>query len=92
MEDVIYSAIGRQLPYGPYLFALLRTAELVDIVSNRMLPCTISTYSPAPVIDRRHRDRALPVRAAGVPVAHGAKEEAPRVDIPVVLASLRHQH
>ncbi|KAF0904338.1 hypothetical protein E2562_033411 [Oryza meyeriana var. granulata] len=37
MEDVIYSAIGRQLPYGPYLFALLRMAELVDIVSYKML-------------------------------------------------------
>ncbi|KAF0927668.1 hypothetical protein E2562_035576 [Oryza meyeriana var. granulata] len=91
MEDVIYSAIGRQLPYGPYLFALLRTAELVDIVSYRMLPCTISTYSPAPAIDRIHEDRALLVRAASVPVAGGAKEEAPRVDIPIVPTNLRHQ-
>ncbi|KAF0935326.1 hypothetical protein E2562_032030 [Oryza meyeriana var. granulata] len=89
MEDVIYSAIGRQLPYGPYLFALLRMAELVDIVSYRMLPCTIGTYSPALATDRRHGDKALLVRAAGVPVAGGAKEEATRVDIPVVLASLR---
>ncbi|KAF0915262.1 hypothetical protein E2562_035211 [Oryza meyeriana var. granulata] len=63
MEDVIYSAIG----------------QLVDIVSYRMLPCTITTYSPALAIDRRHGDRALPV-----PAADGAKEEAPREDIPVV--------
>ncbi|KAF0910305.1 hypothetical protein E2562_001488 [Oryza meyeriana var. granulata] len=83
MEDVIYNAIGCQLPYGPYLFALLRMAELVDIVSYRMLPCTISTYSPAPVIDRRHGDRALPVPAAGVPAVDSAEEEAPREDIPV---------
>ncbi|KAF0895753.1 hypothetical protein E2562_014362 [Oryza meyeriana var. granulata] len=91
MEDVIYSAIERQLPYGPYLFALLRTVELVDIVSYRMLPCTISTYSPAPAIDKRHGDRALPVRAASMPATDGAEEEAPRVDIPVVPASLRCQ-
>ncbi|KAF0905042.1 hypothetical protein E2562_000852 [Oryza meyeriana var. granulata] len=92
MEDVIYSAIGCQLPYGPYLFALLQTTELVNIVSYRMLPCTISTYSPASTTDRRHGDKALLVRAAGVPAANGVEEEAPRVDIPVVLASLRRQH
>ncbi|KAF0888611.1 hypothetical protein E2562_016078 [Oryza meyeriana var. granulata] len=91
MENVIYSAIGRQLPYGPYLFALLRMAELVNIVSYRMLTCTISTYSPAPMTDRRHVDRALPVRAAGVPAVDGAEEEAPRVDIPIVPTSLRRQ-
>ncbi|KAF0909904.1 hypothetical protein E2562_001169 [Oryza meyeriana var. granulata] len=91
MEDVIYNAIGCQLPYGPNLFALLRTAKLVDIVSYRMLPCTISTYSPAPVINRRHGDRALPVQATSVPAADGAEEEAPRVDIPVVPANLRRQ-
>ncbi|KAF0914770.1 hypothetical protein E2562_031377 [Oryza meyeriana var. granulata] len=92
MKDVIYSAIGCQLPYGPYLFTLLRTAKLVDIISYKMLLCTISTYRPAPATDRRHRDRALPVRAAGMPAADGAEEEAPRVDISVVPASLRRQH
>ncbi|KAF0927335.1 hypothetical protein E2562_031948 [Oryza meyeriana var. granulata] len=90
MKDAIYSTIGRQLPYGPYLFVLLRTAELFDIVSYRMLPCTISTYSPAPAIDRRHGDRALLVPAAGVPATNGA-EEAPREDILVIPANLQRQ-
>ncbi|KAF0930892.1 hypothetical protein E2562_036986 [Oryza meyeriana var. granulata] len=91
IEDVIYSAIERQLPYGPYLFALFRTAELVDIVSYRMLPCTINTYSPAPATDRRHKDKALPVPAAGVPAANGGEEEAPREDILVIPTNLRRQ-
>ncbi|KAF0888289.1 hypothetical protein E2562_013733 [Oryza meyeriana var. granulata] len=92
MEDVIYSAIRRHLLYGPYLFALLRMAKLVDIISYRMLPCTISTYSPAPATNIRHRYRALLVQAVGVLAAGGAEEEAPRMDIPVVPASLRCQN
>ncbi|KAF0922510.1 hypothetical protein E2562_037410 [Oryza meyeriana var. granulata] len=82
MEDAIYSAIKRQLPHDPYLFALLLTAELVDIVSYRMLPCTINSYSPASATYRRHRDRALPMLAAGVPATDCAEEGAHWEDIP----------